>query len=103
MPTPQAQELMDSNDRPQCPMQTFQQRNIHNSSMYTECRFTHLDHPPQRTVGDHQLMNLNHQSDTVQNDVYPPPINSSTPFQPHNQNPMLVQQQAQSDSSDIVA
>ena len=46
MSTPQAQELTDSNDRPCCPMQTFQQRNIHNSNMYTECRFTPLDHPP---------------------------------------------------------
>ena len=69
--------------------------------MYAECRFTPLDHPPQRSIGDHQLMN--HQSDTVQNNMYLPPINTSTPFQPHNQNPILVQQQAQSDPSDVVA
>ena len=50
MLTPQTQELMDSNDRPCCPMQIFQQRNINNPNMYTECRFTILDHPPQRTI-----------------------------------------------------
>ena len=33
MPTPQAQKLTDSNDIPCCPIQTFQQRNIHNSNM----------------------------------------------------------------------
>ena len=59
------------------------------------------DHPPHRNIGDHQL--LNHQNDTVQNDMYLPPDNTSTPFQqPHNQNTILVQQQAQSDPSDIV-
>ena len=65
MPTPQAQKLMDSNDGPHCLTQTFQQRNIHNLSMSTECRYTHFDHLPQRTVGDNQLMYMNHQSDTA--------------------------------------
>ena len=68
--------------------------------MYTKCRFTPLDHPPQRSVGDHQLMN--HQSDTVQNDMHLPPNNTSTPFQPQNQNPILVQQQTQLGLSDVV-
>ena len=62
MLTPQAQQLIDPNDRPCCIMQIFQQRNNHNPNVYTECRLTHLDHPPQRSVGDHQLMH--HQSDT---------------------------------------
>ena len=63
MLTPQAQELTDPNNRPCCPTQIFQQRNIHDSNVYTECRLIPLDHPPQRSIGDHQLMNQ--QSDTV--------------------------------------
>ena len=86
MPTSQAQELTDPNDRPCYPMQVFQQRNIHDPNMYTECRLTPLDNPPQRSVGDHQL--VNQQSDTVQNEVCLPPNNTSTPFQPQNQNPI---------------
>ena len=100
MPTPQTQELMDSNNGPHYLMQAFQQRNIHDPNVYTECRFTSSDHPPQRTIGDHQL--LNHQSDTVWNDMFLQPNNASTPFQTHNQNPTLVQQQAQLDPSDTV-
>ena len=57
------------------------------------------DDPPYRTVGDYQL--LNQQNDTVQNDMNLPPNNTSTPFQPHNQYPILVQQQAQSDPNDV--
>ena len=34
--------------------------------------------------------------------MYLLPNKTSTPFQPHNQNPILVQQQAQSDPSDVV-
>ena len=100
MPTPQAQEFTDPNDGPCCPMQIFQQRNIHNPDVYTECRLTPLDHPPQRSVGDYQLMN--HQSDTEQNDMYLLPNNTSTPFPPQNQNPILVQLQNQLGPSDVV-
>ena len=57
MPTPQAQELTDPNERQHCLMQILQHRNTHEPNVYTECRFTPLDHPPQRSVGDHQLMN----------------------------------------------
>ena len=60
---PQAHELTDPNDGPHCPTQIFQQRNIQDPNMYTECRLSPLDHPPQRSVGDHQLMIQ--QSDTV--------------------------------------
>ena len=60
---PQAQELTDPNDRPHCPMQIFQQRNTHDPNVYTECRLSPSDYPPQRSVGDHQLMNQ--QNDTV--------------------------------------
>ena len=59
-----------------------------------------MDHPPQRSVGDHQLMN--HQNDTVQNEVHLPHNNSSTPFQLQNQNHMLVQQQNQLGPSEVV-
>ena len=89
------------NYRPQwwsnCPTKIFQhhQRDIHDPNMYAT-----LDHAPHRTIVDHQL--LNHQNETVQNDMYLPPNNTSTPFQPHNQEPILVQQQAQSDPSDVV-
>ena len=68
--------------------------------MYTECRFTLLDQPPQTTIGDYQLMNQ--QSDTVQSDMCLPPNNISTLFQSHNQNAILVQQEAQLYSSDVV-
>ena len=34
--------------------------------------------------------------------MYLPPNNASTPFQLHNQNPILVQHQAQLDPSDVV-
>ena len=100
MPTPQTQGLTDPNDGPCCLMQIFQQRNTHDPNMYTECRLTPSDYPPQRSVGDHQL--VNQQNDTVQNEVYLPPKNTSTPFQPENHNPMLVQQQNQLGSSDVV-
>ena len=100
MLTPKTQEMTDPNDRPCCPMHIFQQRNIHNPNVYTDCRFTPSDHPPQRIVGDHQLMN--HQSDTVQNDMYLPLNHASTPFQPQNQNSILDQQQKQLDPSDLV-
>ena len=56
---------------------------------------------PIEFVGNHQL--LNHQNDTVQNDMYLSPSNTSTPFQQaHNQDPILVQQKAQSGPSDVV-
>ena len=61
--TPETQELTDPNDRPHCPMPIFKQRNIHDPNMDTECRLTPSDHPPQRSVGDHELMH--HQSDTA--------------------------------------
>ena len=64
MPTPQAPELTHPNDGPHCLTQIFQQRNTHDPNMYTKCRLTPLDHPPQRFVGDHQLMNQ--QNDTFQ-------------------------------------
>ena len=92
--TPQAKELTDPNDRPHCLMQIFQQRNTHNPNTYTKCRLSPLDYPPQRFVGDHQLMNQ--QNDAVQNEVYLPSNNTSSPFQPWNQNLMSVQQQNQS-------
>ena len=63
MMTPQAQELADPSDELHCLMQIFQQRNIHDPNVYKECRLTPLDHPSQRSVGYHQLMN--NQSDTV--------------------------------------
>ena len=46
MLTPQAQDLMDTNDRPHCPTQIFQQRNNHDPNVYTECRLTHSDPHP---------------------------------------------------------
>ena len=98
--TPQTQDLMDSNDGPHYQTQALQQRNIHNRNAYTECTFTPLDHPPLRTIGDHQL--LNHQSDIMQSDMYLPPNNAFTPFHPYNQNPKLVQQQVQLYPSDVV-
>ena len=64
MPTPQAQELTDPYDRPHWLMQIFQQRNTYDPNVYTECRLTPLDYPPQRFVGGHQLMNQ--QNETVQ-------------------------------------
>ena len=45
---------------------------------------------------------MNHQSDAVQNDMNLPPNNSSTPFQPQNQNPILVHQQNQLEPSDEI-
>ena len=45
---------------------------------------------------------MNHQSDIVQNEVYLPPNNTSTLFQPQSQNSMLVQQQSQLGPSDVV-
>ena len=85
-----------------CKLTTIERRKYRTEYCTSECRFTPLDHPPQRTIGDHQLMNMNHQTDTVQNDMYLPPNNASTPFQPHNQNPILVQQQDQLDPSGVV-
>ena len=75
IPTLQTQELTGPNDGPHCPTQIFQrqQRNIHNPNMYTP-----LDHSPHRTIGYHQL--LNHQNDTVQNEMYFPSINTSIPI-----------------------
>ena len=64
-------------------------------------RHSPSDHPPQRSVGDHQLMNQ--PNDTVQNEVYIPPNNTSTHFQPQNHNPILVQQQNQVEPNDVVA
>ena len=93
----QTQEVTDPNDRLHCPTQIFQhqQRNIHDPNMYTP-----LDHPTHRPVGNQQL--LNHQNYTVQNDMYLPPTTTSTPFQPHNQEPILAQYQAQSDPSNVI-
>ena len=45
---------------------------------------------------------MNQQNDTVQNKVYLPPNNTSTPFQTQNHNPMLAQQQNQLGPSDVV-
>ena len=53
MPTPQAQELMAPNDRP-C---------THNPNVYPESRSSPLDYPPQRSIGDHQI--IHQQNDTV--------------------------------------
>ena len=68
--------------------------------MYSEYRLSTLDHPPQTSVVDHQLMNQ--PNDTVQNEVYLQPNNTSTPFQPQNHKPMLLQQQNQVGPSDTV-
>ena len=59
-----------------------------------------MDYPPQRSVDDHQL--INQQNGTAQNEVYPPPNNTSTPFQPQNHNPSLALQQNQLGPNDIV-
>ena len=53
MPSPQAQELIAPSDG-SC---------THNPNVYPEYGLSPLDYPPQRSVGDHQI--INHQIDTV--------------------------------------
>ena len=87
MPT---QEFMAPNDGP----------HTHNPDVYSECRPSPLDYPPQRSIVDRQI--TKQQNDTVQNEVYLPPNNTSTLPQPQNHNSSLTQQQNPLGTNDVV-